>query len=120
MVNDKVYYIQPHPYIHGISTNSIINRFLISPFGANFVHDVHMEHSFEEYIIDWFYFHKKGGESAHKKNDTDVFVAQKMMYHIKEFFYLTNKKNRTRRKYGKLGRQTRRHHLPIVDSEILH
>jgi hypothetical protein len=120
MVNDKVYYIQPHPYEHGVSTNSIIKRFSSSQFGADFIRNAHMEHTFEEYITDWFYFHKKGGESAHKNSETDVFVAQKMMYHIKEFFYLTNKKNRTRRKYGRLGRQTRKHRLPIVESEIAH
>jgi hypothetical protein len=119
MVNDKVYYIQPHPYVHGITATTIIKRFLISQFGADFIREMHMEHSFEEYISDWFYFHKRGVESSSKNNETDVFVAQKMMYHIKEFFYLTNKKNRTLRKHGRLGRQTRKQRWSVIESETL-
>jgi low temperature requirement protein LtrA len=43
-----------------------------------------------------------------KQTTVDFLVAQKMMYHIKEYFYLTNRKNKTRKMRIKLTRTTRK------------
>jgi hypothetical protein len=116
MINEKVYYIQPYPYHHGLSSNAIIKRFILSQQGSEFIQEAKMKDTFDEYISDWFYFHKKDlNPETQKTNETDVFVAQKMMYHIKEFFYLTNKKNRTRRKYGKIGKLTRKNYQRLAE-----
>ena len=38
----------------------------------------------------------------------DILVSQKIMYHLKEFFYLTSKRKRTQKKYNKIGHCTRK------------
>ena len=111
MIHEKIYYIQPRPYYHGLSTKDVIRRFMVSEYGVEFIKMVNMVDTFEEFITDWFYFHNKDYKEAKTSRETDVFVAQKIMYHIKEFFYLTSKKNRTRRKRGSPGRQTRKRHV---------
>jgi hypothetical protein len=111
MIHEKIYYIQPRPYYHGLSTKDVIQRFMFSEYGIEFIKMVNMVDTFEEFITDWFYFHNKDYKDVKTSRETDVFVAQKIMYHIKEFFYLTSKKNRTRRKRGSPGRQTRKRHV---------
>jgi len=109
MIAEKVYYIQPYPYYHGLSADQIIQRFIKSSFGSQFVKDSDTEDTFFEFIQDWFFFHKRGTNFPSKPdNEMDMFVAKKMMYHIKDFFYLTSRKNFTRRKYTNLGRKTRK------------
>jgi hypothetical protein len=118
MLNEKVYYIQPHPYYHGISTESIIKRFMLSDYGSDFIRKQKMDDTFYEYIHDWFYFHIKPVLAANKTvHEINIFVSQKMMYHIKEFFYLTNRKNKTRRKYNKIGKFTRKNYAAPVKNE---
>uniref|UniRef100_A0A6C0B6C9 Uncharacterized protein n=1 Tax=viral metagenome TaxID=1070528 RepID=A0A6C0B6C9_9ZZZZ len=111
MINDKVYYIQPFPYHHGLSTETIIKRFILSQYGSDFMQNTNMVHTFEEYINDWFFFHRKENDEIVFTRDIDVFVAQKMMYHIKEFFYLTNRKNRTYKKRFSNKRKTHKTRL---------
>ena len=110
MVNEKVYYIKPFPYTHGLSDNVIIERFINSPYGAEFINAVNMKDTFREYISDWFYFNNSYGSGSTKNTETDIFVSKKLMYHIKEFFYLTNRNNITRKKRTKQSRQTRKNH----------
>ena len=43
-----------------------------------------------------------------KMLETDIIVAQKMMYYIKEFFYVTNKKARTKKIKYPIGRFTKK------------
>jgi hypothetical protein len=43
-----------------------------------------------------------------KNNITDIYVSQKIMYHIKEFFYLTKKRNRTKKIKCCFGKFTRK------------
>jgi hypothetical protein len=111
MLNEKVFYIQPYPYHHGLSGEIIIQRFMSSKYGEEFIKRSNMNDRFYEYISDWFYFHNHSANEWPKQNSViNTFVAQKMMYHIKEFFYLTNRKNRTRKRHHKTVRSTRKNH----------
>lgn len=108
MLNEKVYYIQPRAYYHNISTNTIIERFIYSNIGTKIINNLQNEEKdvFHEFLYDWF-----GSETPPKyvsNIETHIFIAQKLMYHIKEFFYLTQRKNKTRKKNIRLGRFSRK------------
>jgi hypothetical protein len=91
MLHEKVFYIQPYPYYHGVSVETIIQRFQNSKCGIEIIGKSNMVGKFYEYMKDWFYFHNPVNfeNKVNEQNEVNVFVAQKMMYHIKEFFYLT-------------------------------
>ena len=101
MVNEKVYYIQPRSYYHCLSIKTIISRFIISPMSSEFSSNI------ENFITDWFAMNST--EYKPHPLDLDVFVAHKMMYHIKEFFYLTSRKNKTKKNRVNLSRATRKY-----------
>jgi hypothetical protein len=104
MVNEKVYYIQPRAYYHSLSIKSIIDRFLHSPLSEEYKRLT--KNKLEDFLYDWFSMN--GTEYPPHSPELDVFVAQKMMYHIKEFFYLTNRKNKTKKTRIRLTRNTRK------------
>jgi hypothetical protein len=43
-----------------------------------------------------------------KRLETDIIISQKMMYYIREFFYLYSRKIYTRKVFQKIGRFTRK------------
>jgi hypothetical protein len=110
MLNEKVYYIQPRAYFHNISINTIIERFLNSNIGIKITNDVISEEKevYKEFLYDWFDYNNETYNTNNTHIDTDIFVAQKLMYHIKEFFYLTHRKNKTRKRNIRLGKLTRK------------
>ena len=108
MLNEKVYYIKPLGYHHKLITKTIIDRFLSSAVLKKLMKNTN--HNMNDYLEDWFELHGKTGEQTVRKNyEIDVFVAQKMMYHVKEFFHLTNRANKTKKNKLKLGRTTRKY-----------
>ena len=109
MVNDNVYYIQPKSYIHHLSSETILDRFLGSDLCKNSLIDTE-QYLFSDYLYGQFF--KRGFyNNAHvtkKMLETDIIVAQKMMYYIKEFFYVANKKARTKKIKYPIGRFTKK------------
>lgn len=103
---ERVYYIQPRSYYHHLSTQQIIDRY-ISAFGS---HDLQLS----SYLMDFFV--RKGrilsGNPTFKELETDIYVAQRLMYHIKEFIFLTQiRKPRTKKlkkANAKITRATRK------------
>jgi hypothetical protein len=108
MNNDRVYYIQPASYIHHLSKNAIIDRFMNSTLCNDLIDKE------KQYILaDLLYiqFSKEGNvffPPTKEIYENDIYISQKIMYHIKEFFYLTQKKNRTRKIKYPAGRFTRK------------
>ena len=110
MRNDYIYYIQPRSYYHHLSPKEIINRFINSNVGkslssANKV--LFYKNLYDYFQRDVYY---KQTANVSKKIETDIYVAQKIMYHIKEFFFLAKRKKRTRKiklYFGKLTRKKR-------------
>jgi hypothetical protein len=109
MNNDNVYYIQPMSYNHHISTETILDRLLGSELCRNSVIDTE-HYLFSDYLYTQFF--KRGIFNqihvSKKLLELDILVAQKMMYHIKEFFYLTQKKGRTKKIKYPIGRFTKK------------
>ena len=109
MVNDNVYYIQPRSYVHHLSSETILDRFLSSDLCRNSVIDTE-KYLFSDYLYSQFF--KRGfydnANVTKKMLETDIIVAQKMMYYIKEFFYVTNKKARTKKIKYPIGRFTKK------------
>jgi len=109
MVNDNVYYIQPKSYIHHLSSETILDRFLGSDLCRNSLIDTE-QYLFSDYLYGQFF--KRGFYNntyvSKKMLETDIIVAQKMMYYIKEFFYVANKKARTKKIKYPIGRFTKK------------
>ncbi len=105
-----IYYIQPRSYYHNLSVNDIIGRFIHSNIGKSL--SINNNHIFFSTIYDQFQrdMHYKYSRNENKKIETDIYVAQKIMYHIKEFFFFSKRKKRTKKNkfyYGKLTRKKR-------------
>ena len=111
MKGDRIYYIQPLSYCHHLTMVEIFNRFIQSPINRRISID-----------SDVFYGKIVAGLQSHmvpnylpiaRKIEIDVFVAQKIMYHIKEFFFLTKYTPRTKKirlYYSKLTRKKHRNY----------
>jgi hypothetical protein len=98
MKNERVYYIQPRLYQHNLSFDEIIQRIT----NANLGIDIDIS-SFTNVL-------KFNSSNTIKKqsHNYDIFVAQKIMYHIKDFFYLTKRKIRTKKIKLNIGKFTRK------------
>lgn len=105
MKNNKVYYIQPKPYKHNLSVQQIIDRLLISNIvppinNVPNIHDI-FKTSFDQ-----------AGCIHYKKTipemEVDIIVTQKILFHIKDFFYLTTRKQKTKKLRLRLGNFTRK------------
>jgi hypothetical protein len=109
MKNDRVYYIQPLSYVHNLSGQEIIDRFIKSDICVEYINN-----SKPYLLADYLYIHftkfALSLNCIYPNNTllTDINVAKKLMYHIKEFFYLTQKKNRTKKIKFLIGRFTRK------------
>jgi hypothetical protein len=62
-------------------------------------------------MMDWFELNNGSRTASNKNNEVDIFVAQKMMYHVKEFFYLTQRSNKTRKRCLRLGGKNTRKNI---------
>jgi hypothetical protein len=94
MKKERVYYIQPASYYHNLSIDEIINRFIHSAMGSQFLGKMESNVLYDKLLEGFNYFN--AGKRINR--NLDIYVAQKMMYHIKEFFLLTNKITRTKKK----------------------
>jgi len=105
MSHDRVYYIQPISYVHNLSNNIIIDRFLNSPL-CNEIIDKNKKYVLADLL--YIQFSRVNNRFIIENNAIDIYVSQKIMYHIKEFFHLINKKNRTKKIKYQIGRFTRK------------
>lgn len=99
MLNDRVYYIQPKSYDHSLSNEEIIERFICSHL---FIKGTTIE------LYEWFSTKLSNNRLKRDTINDDIIVSQKMMYHLKDFFLLTTKKQKTRRLSTIFGRFTRK------------
>lgn len=99
MYRSRIYYIKPRAYIHSLSTSEIINRFSNSNIIDKICSTPNMKNVFIGFL--WNEYNRRSltqmGNCNNSKIEMDILVAQKMMYHIKEFFYFTNRKYQTRK-----------------------
>jgi len=109
MKKERVYYIQPYSYYHHLSTDEIIRRFIASDICIN-INSSSNTHNLHQYIADYFINNNQITHGNPRIQDLkrDIIVAQKIMYHLREFFYLTTKRQRTHKKIVRLGGNTRK------------
>jgi hypothetical protein len=81
MYGERVYYIQPRPYIHPLSKQDIISRFMenvpvsVAPFGKDVLHNALQAHC--------RIFPTDG-----KRNlASDIEITKKIMYYVREYLY---------------------------------
>jgi hypothetical protein len=105
MKQERVYYIKPRSYYHNISIDVIINRFIESIFIETL--ECFNKLEFKSYLYNQFHFANCMDSSILnddikiKKMEMDIHVSQKIMYHLKDFFLLTRRKQMTKKKYNK-------------------
>ena len=107
MKQERVYYIKPYSYYHHLSTQEIIQRFVNSTiFTRISVNNNHLH----QFIVDYFLHrnHITDGNPLISDLQRDILVSQKIMYHLREFFYLTTKRKRTQKKVCNIGHFTRK------------
>jgi len=98
MKSERLYYIKPKPYKHRLSTYDIISRFIYSKVGNELLTNDNARNIFKTNVIKRtmmlgnFKTHTNYSNTAFKN---DILVAQKIMYHLKEFFYIINKRAKT-------------------------
>jgi hypothetical protein len=106
MKAEHVYYIQPASYYHNLSIDEIISRLVRSDISSLF-----LKHMNSKTLYDKIYANFVGFDCYRPiSKKTDIHVSQKIMYHLKEFFFFTNKKIRTKKIRYNLGRTTRKKH----------
>ena len=108
-------------YVHHLSTQDIIQRFVSSklcleltrrgggkgsengqaPVTADTMHN----YLLKSFIQNNTYTE---GNPSLKDVETDIIVAQKIMYHVRDFFHISNMKSQTKRKRVRIGHTTRR------------
>jgi hypothetical protein len=101
MVHERVYYIQPRSYEHGLSGEEIVQR--ISKLSE------YISNPFDE-ILRLFLDRKHNENRLWKSSPTrnSLAVSQKIMYHLKEYFLLSTKQPKTKKISWTLGRFTRK------------
>jgi hypothetical protein len=103
MENEKIYYIQPYPYYHNLTNKEIISRFSNSVFNSDknmdkinsILNIPYIDYNYEDYMIQ-------------DKNKENKKIYKKIMYYVKEFFYLTNRNEKTKKIRISLGKFTRK------------
>lgn len=94
MENERVYYIQPKPYVHYLDGNTIIQRFIDSTLLQNI--PFHLQNGLGYELYDCF--ENLGNKITTKcEIEMDITITRKLMHYIREFFYLTTKRVKTRR-----------------------
>lgn len=98
MRHDKIYYIQPLPYNHNLSPNTIATR-AYSRMPQWF--------SEKKTLTQILSIREHGNATQYELQSK---ISQKIMYYIKEFFHLTTLVPRTRKNNKNIGRFTRKHY----------
>lgn len=108
MKKEQIYYIQPKPYRHGLSSNEIIDRLYQSPFFE--LIDPHMlaikELFLSRCVQSKIYSLHSSRNNAFKIMQDEI--SKKIMYYVKDYFYITNKIDCTRKKKKMINHFTRK------------
>lgn len=113
MVDQRVYYIQPINYNHNLSKQDIINRFMNSRIGKYIILNSNVNTDYKSFLTDWFYIntnHTLRHRIIMSHNEC-IEITKKILYHIKEFFYINNMNSKTKKKKI-IGNFTRKNTQP--------
>lgn len=102
MDNEKIYYIQPSPYYHSLSNKEIIERFSKSEF--NIDDNLNKLNS----VLNVPYIDYKYQDNMSIVDKKEQKIYKKIMYYLREFFYISNTNEKTKKSRIQLGRFTRK------------
>jgi hypothetical protein len=107
MKQTEIYYIQPKSYNHHLSTQDIIQRFVTSNL---YLKLNPTSKNLSDYLLTAFIQSARytNGNPNVKDLETDILVAQKLMYHLRDFFYISSMKNKTKKARARVGHLTRK------------
>jgi len=107
MCGQRIFYIQPRSYMHYLRTDEIIDRFISSDLfqQLDYVGDCFESVLYESFLENQSILNTIVLE---KRLETDILISQKMIYYIREFFYLYSRKIKTRKIKQKIGKFTRK------------
>lgn len=111
MKNERIYYIQPRSYTHYLTADDIIDRFMSSDIYKKSMLKYGYDNCIETHLYDHFLLNRrlKSKHTIHENQlEIDIKISQKMMYYIREFFYLSLRKIRTRKIKLKVCKYTRK------------
>lgn len=103
MKKERIYYIKPKAYRHYVSTNEIITRFIYSNLGLRIIPTESLKQSFKTDFIEHCMHvgcFRSNLNNIHLHLKNDILVSQKLMYYLKEYFLITNKRSKTCKKRG--------------------
>lgn len=98
MKKERIYYIQPKPYFHGLSSYDIINRLFNSKYDQIIKNykNIIGDHYFSRCIKSKCFYRNN------LRNNKEIMlhdnISKKLLYHIKDFFHILRKKNKTLKK----------------------
>jgi hypothetical protein len=113
MVQDKIYYIQPKSYNHKLLRSVIRSRLFESPFFFQIIQSNLSNKPASIDYINEFFLREYPNDYTHQntiETPIDIIISQKIMYHIKEFFYLTTRHIKTKKIKTIYGSFTRKKH----------
>jgi len=104
MNNENVYYIQIKPYIHDLSFEVIVQRFISSEYGKTFFATKDEKTAFVNYINNYmFQFQFLYIKKSKEEYEIDKIVTKKTMIHLQTFFNKNNTYPTTKYKQRNLG-----------------
>lgn len=109
MDTGSVFYIQPRSYYHSLSLREIIDRFSKSGIFTSSLTPA----SWTDHLKKWFHDHVESQKKTQEDEEIDIAVSRKLMYTIKEFFYFTLKRGKTKRNVSFGKKSTRKHRATI-------
>ena len=112
MIGDRVYYIKPRSYNHSLSHSTIIDRFIYSDIGGSLFTSFFSREDFSREFLQYSYKECKNQDNTSliHRVESDLLISQRLMYYLKEFFYLSNRncKKKTCKFVVKMGKYTRK------------
>ena len=114
MVHDKIYYIQPKSYNHKLLQSDFLSRLFQSAVFSQIIQ--HPDLSNKQKCMDYVnitFTKEYPNEFNHTitiENPIDVIISKKIMFHIKDFFYLTTRHVKTKKIKTVYGNFTRKKH----------
>ena len=102
MHHNKIYYIQPKPFFHGLKTGDIIQRLMDSSILKVKTDKLFLSNFLDNNLIT-------SVEKSQKMVIEDTLVSRKILYHIQDFFLMTTRNKNTRKnKILSIGNFTRK------------
>ncbi len=102
---DRIFYIQPKSYRHSLSINEIIRRFSRS----DIINSAWDSAEWTDHLHKWILEQKYNAlrQKTEEEEETDILIAKKMMHFIRDFFYMTWRKPKTKKRLLK-NKRTRK------------